>query len=922
MEKPTLEHVHAAIDVLYHQQGSQGKEEASKWLETFQQSMHAWELADTLLRSNRDPETVYFASQTMKTKIQFHFAELPIQTHLTLRDSLIDHMTNHSVSSNQVVSQLCLAVADLAVQCPQWKSPVDELIQKFTTKLEHFSVLLEILLIMPEEVERDSLRIGANRKEEVYQEMKGSSLNVFNLMMNCHEVMPKDEKTLCKLYQCFGSWLTLGCFPSKDVAESKLLKLAFENIILDSTSMTLHEAITDCICNAVYTASNMQTQLPLAEACFSFVISVLPKAFEAAAKEDNMDRSVNYARIFTEMAESFMEAIITNPGEGAGSLKTLDLVLSSVQHPSYEVAEITYNFWYRFAECIENTGNTELLGVFRPYIQRLIFELMKHCQHEDDHEGVVNMKDDFQEYRLRTLDVIHDCVFIVGSGKCLEDMYTHITQNSGGKWNVIEAGLFVMNPMARYINREDEGTGKVFQMACSLDNNYHLQLRHTAAVLCGDLSHWVAYHGEYLDQTFQFLLNGFQTKELQQISAVSIFKLCNQCAPAMGKMFPVLLEVSKAIDNLEIENDGVIDLLSGCAMVLAHLPETDVAAGLMHLVTPHVEPLFQIANSSVTTDPVKYLDRLACIFRNAAVKSADQTQEHPCKKVIDQLWPLFNQICQKYKSDEKVMERHFRCIRFSIRTVGKDFFHLIPSLVEMMVTIYNEYRHSCFLYLGSILADEYGMNKSVENPLMAMLKAFTEPTFKKLSVEKGLQNHPDTVDDFFRLCIRFLQKVTLRFLTNESIDNIFQLATACTTLDHREANMSVMKFIVEITKCCRMEQDDPHFNEHQERVQLVNNLLGKYGQEIIKGLINACAGGIQQYMLPEVADAFWEIMSFSQQSTLLWLKDALSNLPTHRPTGAVNATPEQMQRFYKMLSEATSIRVLWKEFRDFSKFYK
>jgi transportin-3 len=184
------------------------------------------------------------------------------------------------------------------------------------------------------------------------------------------------------------------------------------------------------------------------------------------------------------------------------------------------------------------------------------------------------------------------------------------------------------------------------------------------------------------------------------------------------------------------------------------------------------------------------------------------------------------------------------------------------------------------------------------------------------------QNHPDTVDDFFRLSIRYLQKLTLRFLKNESIDNILQLAIACTTLDHREANMSVMKFLVEITKCCRLEQDNPHFNEQQERVQLVNNLLGKYGQEIVKGLINACAGGIQQYMLPEVADAFWEIMSFAHQSTLLWLKDALSNLPTHRPTGAVNATPDQTQRFYKVLSEATSIRVLWKEFRDFSKFYK
>jgi len=33
------------------------------------------------------------------------------------------------------------------------------------------------------------------------------------------------------LYQCFGTWLTLGSFPPQVVAESKLLKLAFETLV-------------------------------------------------------------------------------------------------------------------------------------------------------------------------------------------------------------------------------------------------------------------------------------------------------------------------------------------------------------------------------------------------------------------------------------------------------------------------------------------------------------------------------------------------------------------------------------------------------------------------------------------------------------------------------------------------------------------
>ena len=35
-------------------------------------------------------------------------------------------------------------------------------------------------------------------------------------------------------------------------------------------------------------------------------------------------------------------------------------------------------------------------------------------------------------------------------------------------------------------------------------------------------------------------------------------------------------------------------------------------------------------------------------------------------------------------------------------------------------------------------------------------QAFTTPTFKLLEQENGLRNHPDTMDDLFRLCMRLV----------------------------------------------------------------------------------------------------------------------------------------------------------------------
>ena len=60
-------------------------------------------------------------------------------------------------------------------------------------------------------------------------------------------------------------------------------------------------------------------------------------------------------------------------------------------------------------------------------------------------------------------------------------------------------------------------------------------------------------------------------------------------------------------------------------------------------------------------------------------------------------------------------------------------------------------------------------------------------------------------DELVILLFRFLQKATLRFLQNDSVNSIIQLAVAASLLDHREANMSVMKFYVELIKCVQLE---------------------------------------------------------------------------------------------------------------------
>lgn len=126
------------------------------------------------------------------------------------------------------------------------------------------------------------------------------------------------------------------------------------------------------------------------------------------------------------------------------------------------MAEISFNFWYRLGEHLYKTNNPALHSVFRPYIQRLLHSLARHCQLDPDHvshcavvlpkalpaqlysclwgllsstpptmpplsfsstqEGIPEDTDDFGEFRMRVSDLVKDVIFLVGSVECFSQV--------------------------------------------------------------------------------------------------------------------------------------------------------------------------------------------------------------------------------------------------------------------------------------------------------------------------------------------------------------------------------------------------------------------------------------------------------------------------------------------------------------------
>ena len=70
-----------------------------------------------------------------------------------------------------------------------------------------------------------------------------------------------------------------------------------------------------------------------------------------------------------------------------GNFSQLELICATLENESYEVAEISFNFWYNLSEHLYHLDNKDLNLQFSPYIQRVILSLCRHVQLDGDHVG-------------------------------------------------------------------------------------------------------------------------------------------------------------------------------------------------------------------------------------------------------------------------------------------------------------------------------------------------------------------------------------------------------------------------------------------------------------------------------------------------------------------------------------------------------
>lgn len=366
----------------------------------------------------------------MRNKIQNSFHELPDEAHVSLRDSLIAHISQITIETNAIiVTQLCLALADLALLMSHWEDPVRDLIERLSQNENSLWPLINTISLIPEEVNSRNLRLGANRRDEIQKQLEGNAQMVLTLLVESLTNYAHGNPTkVLNIMKCLNSWICSHVINICETANNAIIMESFNLLNNPETDMKLHDAAADLLCSFLQ-CLEVNNQ-PVLETCIMQHIVQLDTSYNMSVAQEEIDKAMNFCRIFTCLAESFLDKMINTELEQQPhySIKSLDLVLNCIGHYDYEVAELTFSFWYRLSEELYQKNNDELSNHFRPYIERLIFSLYRLSQMEPDHDGLLEETDSFLviNFRLICLSMSTECnfdkfrftIFRNSEGKC------------------------------------------------------------------------------------------------------------------------------------------------------------------------------------------------------------------------------------------------------------------------------------------------------------------------------------------------------------------------------------------------------------------------------------------------------------------------------------------------------------------------
>ncbi|PLB41847.1 nuclear import receptor MTR10 [Aspergillus candidus] len=930
----------AAVSTMQGNVSRTEKTQAHEFLEKFQKSVEAWTITHELLQSPDVPvEAKLFAATTLKGKIMFDLDQLPADSVVALRDSVLNLLVAFASGPRPIQTQLCVCLASLAIQMTEWKDVLATVGSALGGSAG--DCVLDFLKILPEEV-TEGRKINLSEDDLITRTkelLEDNADQVMQLLIQYSQSSPT-ASTNPRLLDCITSWM-------REIPASKIVDSPLMDVILKALDDEgSFEAGVDSMCTLYRDTREVDASLPVIQALYPRIMSLRPKIAEAADTEDT-DAFKGITRLFAEAGEAWVVLIARLPTDFRGLVEAV--LECCARDWERDVVSLTFVFWYELKQYLTLDRYADARAALSDIFSRLVDIMVKHLEYPRPEEGETDLfggdreqEEKFRHFRHSMGDVLKDCCSVIGVSECLTKAYQLLQQwvskyaaqasdDHVPNWQELEAPLFSLRAMGRMVDPEENLVlTQVIPLITQIPNQE--KVRFQAIMALARYTEWTAQHPETLEAQLNYVISGFQhtSPEVIQASALAFKFLGTDCQKLLGGHIAQLHTFYESVlDKLKPASQE--EVTEGVAAVVAVQPKEKIYETMKMFCDPIMNRIMNLANNAKDEQGQRAVAdhlQLITIFVLVVNPYVNPGEENPAVRYCGEILPIMTTLTMNFTSSTPILERVCRCWRNMIISYRTAMAPLLPTLAQSLASGFEASREGCFLWATDAVVREFSEGSDAVDPATsnAVFQFYEQQAVAFLRTLNDLppENLPDVIEDFYRLSSDAVRYYPKECITSSLIVHIFSAALSALSLQKIEPLMATLHYYQDLLSFAfdkpavsdfTSPEGDAYSNPAEIR-EAVKQLVASQGQVLTQRILTGMMFSFPGECFPDASSVMMAMFELMPQDAGAWLQSTLQMLP------AGSMKPGEAERLLTGLSqqvqsgEIRKIRILLQDFTN------
>ena len=856
---------------------------------------------------------------------------------------MLQQLAAYAKGPKPIRTQLCVALANLAIQMIEWKDVLQTVVQTLGSDQKSIACVLEFLHVLPEEV-TEGRKINLTEDEltarttELLEDNAQQVLRLLTQYSQSSDAASKDPL----LMECITSWLRE--VPLKDIVSSPLMDVVMNAVQSDVS----FDSAVETLCAIFRETREVDENIEIINSVYPRLATLQPRIGKCVEEED-WETFKGITRIFAEAGEAWVILICRHPQDYRALVECI--LECCLRDKELDALSQTFNFWYELKQYITLERYMEARLQFVDVYSKLVDVMIGHLEYPmtesaDLFDGDREAEEKFREFRHQMGDVLKDCCEVIGVTECLQKSYvlienwvnTYGAQASSGtipKWQKLEAPLFSMRAMGRMVpSDENIMLPRLIPLIVQIPD--HEKVRFQAVMTLGRYTEWTAKHPNTLQDQLNFIMACFNHKDKDVIRAAALsFKFfCCDCAELLKDYMPQLQQFYEShVDNLPQGSQE--EITEGVAAVLDKQPLDTLYSSFKLCCEPIVNRVMTMAQAAVEKEQkLAVADRLnlITIMVQGVRPHVEDSQPHPVVQCCQEIFPILSAICERFVDFTPIVERVCRCWRYMVLQYRFHTLPMLPQLAEKLSQGFTASRQGCFLWATDSIVREFSdASENVPKQTTDAIYAFYEQqatTFLRALNDLSPEQLPDVIEDFFRLSLDVLLYHPNKILLSNLMTTILSAASTSLTLLKEEPLIATLHFLRDFlayggdnAPSSSFDADGQYRNRAnpQQIQEAVKKLTLTEGESLVQRCMTGMMYTFPQDCFPDASGVLLGMFQLLPREVATWTAKTVSMLPQ----GSI--APQEQERLLRNIQqriENGEVRKIRSLLQDFTNSYR